>query len=173
MRTVPLVASSIDAAAFAPFGWLPLPDTDPDDGVQTLHFEWDDEHVNVIAHTADEVERTPDGVLLCDRFFRHDTHTQVLMPLDVEAVLAVAPAEIALDDPAHLDRARAFLLEPGEAIVLHRGTWHWGPYPLGEEPVRLFNVQGRRFLDDNRRADLSVTGARLGVTVPRSLLNRS
>ncbi len=37
---------------------------------------------------------------------------------------------------------RAFRLEKLDAVVLHRGTWHWGPFPLGDEPVLLFNVQG-------------------------------
>lgn len=156
----------MDATAFAPFGWLPVDDTDPADGRQTLAFEWGDPHCNVIAHTVDEIEHTAAGAL-CTRLYRHDTHTQVLMPTNVPAVLAVAPATVAFTDPADADTVRAFLLRPGEVVVLHRGTWHWGPYPLGAEPVRLLNVQARGFLADNAHVDLpAAVGAALEVVVP-------
>ena len=163
MRTVTVTAGPLDAAAFAPFGWLPRDDTDPADGTDTLEFAWVDQHCNVIAHAPDEVERTAEGALVCDRLYRHDTHTQVLMPMNVPAVVAVAPAELALDRPEDVEAVRAFVVQPLEVFVLHRGTWHWGPHPLGDEPVRLLNVQGRRYLEDNRMADLAVTGAVIGV----------
>ena len=48
------------------------------------------------------------------------------------------------------------MLEPGETVVLHRGTWHWGPFPIrGAASVRLLNVQGRRYAEDNASVDLS------------------
>ena len=91
--------------------------------------------------------------------FRHDTHTQALMPLNVPAVIVVAPAavEFADQDQAQADRAsiRAFRIEPLESLVLHRGTWHWGPFPLEGPEVRLFNVQGLRYVEDNRCVDLA------------------
>ena len=39
-------------------------------------------------------------------------------------------------------------------FVLHRGTWHWGPFPLGDEPVLLFNVQGLGYARDNDSVSL-------------------
>lgn len=168
MRTVRIEAVAVGAAAFAPFGWLPVDDTDPADGRDTLAFEWGDPHCNVIAHTHDEIEHTGAGAR-CARLYRHDTHTQVLMPMNVPAVLAVAPAAVAFSAPADLDAVRAFLLRPGEVVVLHRGTWHWGPYPLGPEPVRLLNVQARGFLADNAHVDLpTAVGATLEVVADGS-----
>ena len=39
--------------------------------------------------------------------------------------------------------------------MLHRGTWHWGPFPVGgATTVRLLNVQGLRYREDNADADL-------------------
>ena len=38
--------------AWAPFGWLPVADTDPRDGEHRLSFAWDDVHVNIIGHAA-------------------------------------------------------------------------------------------------------------------------
>ena len=48
-------AESLDAKSWSPFGWLPVPDTDPRDGESRLFFEWGDVHVNLIGHSADEV----------------------------------------------------------------------------------------------------------------------
>jgi ureidoglycolate hydrolase len=152
-----LVAGRIEPEAWAPFGWVPVPDTDPSDGASRLEYEWGDPHVNVISHAPDEVERDGAG-LLVDRMYRHDTHTQVLLALNGPSVLAVAPADADLSTAAGLDAVRAFRLEKLDAVVLHRGTWHWGPFPLGDEPVLLFNVQGLGYARDNASADLGANG---------------
>lgn len=149
---------------WAPFGWLPVDDTDPADGSNQLSFEWADPHVNVIAHTLDEIVSVP-GALRCDEMFRHLTHTQVLMAIDHRCVVAVAPPGhqfTAGEDP---DALRAFVLEPLQSIVLHKGTWHWGPYPTATATVRLFNVQGRRYAEDNERVDLAGLGLSVEVGI--------
>jgi ureidoglycolate hydrolase len=162
--TVQAVALTHDA--WAPFGWLPVVDTDPRDRDHDLHFEWADPHLNVISHAAAEVARTELGTR-CDVMYRHDTHTQALMPLDVPAVLAVAPADVDFSAPADVHRVRAFVVRPLDTFVLFRGTWHWGPFPLGGEPVHLLNVQGARYAEDNASVDLAArTGAALDVVVP-------
>jgi hypothetical protein len=140
-------AEPITAIAWAPFGWLPRPDTDPADGHDTLHFEWADAHLNTIEHTTDEIDVTERG-LRCAVMYRHATHTQVLTPLDAVSVVAVAPA--------------------GTTVVLHRGTWHWGPFPIrGAASVRLLNVQGRRYAEDNADVDISArTGHTVEVVIP-------
>ena len=159
-RTV--TAEPLTATAWTPFGWLPVPDTDPADAGFTYEFAWDDAHVNVIEHSPTEIERSPSGALVCDRFYRHDTHTQVLLPLDVDPVVAVAPAAVELTSVDDLAAVRAFALHPLEGFTLFRGTWHWGPFPLGDAPVRLWNVQGKRYAEDNTCADLV---ARLDTTL--------
>jgi len=158
-RTV--VATPLTAAAWAPFGWLPAADTDPADATYSYEFAWGDPHVNVIAHHAHEVEHTDAG-LVCDRFYRHDTHTQVLLPLDVDSVVAVAPRDVDFASSGDLDAVRAFALTPLTGFALHRGTWHWGPFPLGDASVHLWNVQGKRYAEDNACADLV---ERLGTTL--------
>jgi ureidoglycolate hydrolase len=166
MRTMPatttLAAEPLTAEAFAPFGWLPVADTDPADAEHILHFEWADPNLNVIAHYPDEVERSASGAPLCTVLYRHATHTQALMALNVRALVAVAPPDVAFEGPADLEAIHAFELEPLDVFVLHRGTWHWGPFPLGSEPVRLLNVQGLRYAEDNDSVDLP---ARTGTAV--------
>ena len=73
----------------------PTPGTD----AYTYEFLWGDVHVNVISHAADEVEHTDRGAV-CAVMYRHDTHTQTLMPLNVDSVVAVAPAGVDFSDPA-------------------------------------------------------------------------
>jgi ureidoglycolate hydrolase len=149
---------------WAPFGWLPVADTDPRDGEHRLSFAWDDVHVNLIGHARAEVPETGDG-LLCQMLFRHDTHTQSVMSLDVPAVIAVAPATQDFSAPADLDSIRVFRLEPLQPVVLHRGTWHWGPFPVDADSVRLFNVQGLRYAEDNACVDLASRGLAVDVVL--------
>jgi ureidoglycolate hydrolase len=152
----------LTAEAWSPFGWLPVADTDPHDGEQRLHFAWEDAHVNVIGHRRDEVPEVPGG-LRCQVLFRHATHTQVLMPLDVTAVVVVAPPTLDMSSPTDADQIRAFVMPPLSSLVLHQGTWHWGPYPVGAESVELFNVQGLRYSEDNDNIDLAALGAPVDV----------
>jgi len=147
---------------WAPYGWQPVADSDPSDGTERLAFSWDDVHVNLISHRRDEVPEVPGG-LRCERLFRHATHTQVLMSLDANAVIAVAPADSRPGAPGEQPGLRAFTLPPLTPVVLHRGTWHWGPYPLAAEAVRLFNVQGLRYREDNESVDLEAIGASVDV----------
>jgi ureidoglycolate hydrolase len=160
-----VTAAPLTAEAWTPFGWLPVDDTDPADGTHRLAFQWEDPHVNVIGHGVAEIVRAG-GVLHCPEMYRHDTHTQVLMVLDVPAVVAVAPADVTFEDAGDAGRIRAFLLEPLDAFVLARGTWHWGPFPAQAGAVRLFNVQGLRYAEDNTRVDLEALGAAVDVVLP-------
>lgn len=150
--------------AWAPFGWLPVADTDPRDGDHRLSFAWDDVHVNIIGHARAEVPETDDG-LRCQMLFRHDTHTQTVMSLDVPAVIAVAPAAQDFSGTADVDSIRVFRLEPLQPVVLHRGTWHWGPFPVAADAVRLFNVQGLRYAEDNACVDLASHGLEVDVVL--------
>jgi ureidoglycolate hydrolase len=155
---------AISEAAWRPFGWLPVLDTDPRDGNERLAFEWTDAHVNLIGHRRDEVP-SDDGVLRCEILYRHLTHTQVLMPLDVDAVIAVAPPGTDPTVAQDAEGIRAFALDVQQPIVLFRGTWHWGPFPVSAESVSLFNVQGLRYAEDNEAADLAAAGTTVDVAV--------
>jgi ureidoglycolate hydrolase len=158
-------AEPLSAEAWAPFGWLPVENTDELDRSHRLVFEWGDPHLNVISHHPDEVRRHGE-LLRCSDMFRHDSHTQALVVLDVPAVIAVARAATRFERPDDAEAVRAFVLEPMDCVVLGRGTWHWGPYPLGLCPVRLLNVQGLRYRQDNTRADLEAVGAAVDVEAP-------
>jgi len=160
--TVQVKAELLDRDAWSSFGWLPVRDTDPEDGASRLVFEWSDVHLNVISHRLDELVQTDLG-LVCDVMFRHLTHTQALLVLNCPAVIAVAPASSQLSGPDDLDQVRAFLLHPLDSFVLHQGTWHWGPFPVGAPQVDLLNIQGLRYAEDNDSAKLGERGAAFEV----------
>jgi ureidoglycolate hydrolase len=137
-------------------------DTDPRDGTHRLSYEWADPHVNIIGHARAEVPAVTGG-LVCQMLYRHATHTQVLMPLDHPCVIAVAPKGIGFDHPGDGDLVRVFAIEPLQALVLDRGTWHWGPYPGQADAVSLFNIQGLRYAEDNEMVDLAGRGMAIEV----------
>jgi ureidoglycolate hydrolase len=137
-------------------------DTDPKDGDEVLEFTWGDPHVNLIGHRRDEVPEAPAG-LRCQMLYRHATHTQTLMSMDVPAVVVVAPPGTSMTSPEDAEKIRAFELQPLEPLVLRRGTWHWGPFPIDAESVLLFNVQGLRYAEDNEMVDLEAQGAGVDV----------
>jgi ureidoglycolate hydrolase len=157
-RIESLVAGALTPDAFAPFGVIPALEGAAGPAAD-LEFVLNDGWVNFIGHAASEVPWGDRGPR-CDHLNRHRTHTQTLMPMDADTVIVVAPSTTELGDRADLEAVRAFLVRRLECVHLHRGTWHWGPYPVGAAAVRLFNVQGRGYLDDN---DVAALGAGLGV----------
>ena len=58
MRLVTVAASRLTEESWAPFGWLPVPDTDRRDALHDLYFEWGDPHLNYIVHRYDEIDHT-------------------------------------------------------------------------------------------------------------------
>jgi hypothetical protein len=145
-----------------PYGWIPVSDLDPTDGHHRLEFEWNDVHLNLIAHYEDEISRSGDK-FRCDRVFRHLTHTQALMVINCNAVMAVAPPGTNLVDPESILSVKAFALKPLQSFALHRGTWHWGPFPVDAPNVQLFNIQGLRYSEDNESFCFSDHGVALDV----------
>lgn len=159
---VQIEAKPLDREEWASFGWAPFRDTDPEDGASRLVFQWDDVHLNIISHRLDELVATNNG-LMCDVMFRHLTHTQALLVLNCPAVIAVAAPSSRLSGPQDLDQVRAFLLRPLDSFVLHQGTWHWGPFPVRDPQVDLFNIQGLRYAEDNDSVNLAERGAAFEV----------
>lgn len=160
-----LRAGPLTDESWAPFGWLPVRDTDSRDGQSRLEFTWNDVHLNLIAHYTGEVPHT-DGGLVCQMLFRHVTHTQAIMVLDNDALMVVAAPGTSLTTPDDLGALQAFYLRARDAFVLHRGTWHWGPFPVTADEVNLYNVQGLRYAEDNECCDLTTIPTTVEVFPP-------
>jgi len=99
--------------------------------------------------------------LRCDHLNAHHRATQALFPMGRPTLLVVAPPGTLFDSRASLDTIAAFVVDGTAGVNLAYGTWHWGPYPLGDE-VSLINLQGRGFAQDNEIAHLERD---LGVVV--------
>jgi ureidoglycolate hydrolase len=143
-----LQLGSVSHESWEPFGTIPSDEGDAHDR-SDLEFLWDDGHVNFIGHTTDEITFTDDGAARCELLNRHDTHTQTLMPVDGDGYVVVAPAACDFAEASDFDQIRAFRLPRYSVVHLARGTWHWGPYPIGQDSLRIFNVQGRGYVNDN------------------------
>ena len=94
-----------------------------------------------------------------DELTRHRTTLQVFLPL-TGAILAVAGGSRE-DDPDQPDLRRTVLVpvQPGEAIVIDRGTWHTLPFTFVSE-VLCMSVMHRESLDSYHDVrDVLVSGA--------------
>ena len=147
LRTIVLNAQVVTPESFAPFGAVPSDEGSATDRAEA-EFLWNDGCVNFISHDRAEVTEGDIG-LRCTLLNRHDTHTQTLMPMDTDAVIVVAAASVDFANDQDLDEVQAFRLRRYQCVHLWRGTWHWGPYPIGSRSVRLLNVQGRGYPRDN------------------------
>ena len=142
-QTHVVTCSPLDASSFAPFGQVLA--TEPDEAVISV-LGGEDWILNVLSY-----DHEP---LVCDHLNAHHKATQTLVPLSsAPALLIVAPAGVTFSSPSDLESIRAFVMDGSCAINLALGTWHWGPYPIGDH-VELLNLQGRGFADDNEIADL-------------------
>lgn len=66
-----------------------------------------------------------------DKMEKHESSAEAFIPLEGVSILLVAPAE-ALDAQGGPDmsRARAFLLDGSQGILMRPATWHAVPYTL-------------------------------------------
>lgn len=124
---VPLPASPLSAAAFAPFGTVlgrPAGEPTLERGDITFWHATGDlaglEGSGVTGHLIAH-RREP----LLSQIERHVRTPEVFLALNGRSLFVVGmPGEA---DP---DTLRAFVIEPGEGVLLHPGTWHWAPFPL-------------------------------------------
>jgi ureidoglycolate hydrolase len=147
MRTISLEPIAATIESFAPYG-VRTPEEGDGNPTADLEFLKNDGWVNYIGHRLDEIEVRHDK-LRCELLNRHDTHTQTLMPMSGDAIVVVAPPDADFSEPEHFGAVRAFALPRHTCVHLHRGTWHWGPYPVGADELRIFNIQGRGYPSDN------------------------
>ncbi len=100
--------------------WFGVEDLTPGKGtLGIVTTRWTDEAINVMeAHSAREL----------------------LMPLDKPIIQAVAPPADMDDIHAKpdLSTVRAFILEPGQAIMMEVGTWHYAAIACEGEAIYYF-----------------------------------
>lgn len=91
------------------------------------------------------VEKRP---LIIDVLEYHSSCGEVVIPLDNDILLQVAPAT-AIGDSLPLDKMRVFYIPHGTAITINPGVWHWGPFTVNEKPANiLINLPERTYAND-------------------------
>jgi ureidoglycolate hydrolase len=134
-----LACQPLDADAFAPFGRaVPRPSGSPTS--QGTGFDcW----FNVAELTGQDlklgqvVARRGDGTVAAME--RHPD-IELLVPITGPMIQVVAPGRDLADatEQPRADEAIAFVLQPGEAVVVAPGVWHSAAMPVTEETLYMF-----------------------------------
>jgi ureidoglycolate lyase len=76
-----------------------------------------------------------------DRLEKHETSAEAFIPLAGQSILLVVPAQ-AVDGAGvpDLSRARAFLIDGSQGVLMRPGTWHAVPYNLTDVATYLVLV---------------------------------
>ena len=73
--------------------------------------------------------------LSLDRMERHHRTREVLIALEGEAAICLAPPQD--NSSGSLDDVVALRMSAGQSIVLEVGTWHWIPFPTTNQAARF------------------------------------
>jgi len=130
VSTVKVLAREVTAESFAPFGkvhafGLGQPADDDGSLVVTAGDGWNDAFTAkplISTNGSLGVTQGPAAPFSTRQMERHLLTEEALFPADAPLVLAVAaPTDAAAPQAADI---RAFVINPGTAVVLHEGTWH-------------------------------------------------
>ena len=84
----------------------------------------------------------------------HNHTCETAIPLDGDAILWFAPASAGRKFPA--DKAEAFYVPQGCAVVCRPGVWHHAPYAMNQKPVNVLVVLPERtYANDTYSVTLS------------------
>jgi ureidoglycolate hydrolase len=129
-------ARTLSREVFAPYGQIVIRPTDEPAVCNEMFAYWPALATTQIAGEIEiswlKLMRRP---LEFGELERHLATPELIVPMDGTVLLPVAP-------PEHLDnsdcvpspeKAEVFRVEQGQAVLLHTGTWHWAPFPLGSQ----------------------------------------
>ena len=77
---------------------------------------------------------------------RHNHCAELFVPVDGITLFPVAPPSPG--EGPDLSRLAVFILEPGQAVLLHTGTWHWAPFPVSERAAFVLALRRSTVPDD-------------------------
>lgn len=80
---------------------------------------------------------------IIEKMERHETKEEILMPL-TDAIIQPMGLPENLDDPnakPDPETVRAFLLKPGQAIIMNKGAWHSPAYSVEKDTIYVFFAQ--------------------------------
>lgn len=85
--------------------------------------------------------------MVIDILESHSTCSEVLLPIDNDMLLQIAPASAPGEVP--LEYLRVFFVPKGTVITIRPGMWHWAPFTLNDEPANVMvNLPERAYAND-------------------------
>ena len=129
-----LPVSPLDAAAFDPYGAIIGPESADSPRLNrapgNLGYLWIQKPLEFPRQAYVGSLRYYYRATRCEFMQKHPESTVVLIPLGFAPSIIYVATDGNPDEP-DLATARAFLLEGGRGVILHRGTWVRYAYPLG------------------------------------------
>ncbi len=128
---ITLIAQTLTAAAFAPYGDVLDTDGAPDRLINgglcgryhdRARLDFHDGRAGISLFQAEPRELP----YVCDLLERHPDGSQAFVPMSLDPFLVI----VAPDNGGQPGAPEAFVTQPGQAINLHRGTWHGWLTPL-------------------------------------------
>jgi len=117
--------------AFAPFGSVLEIEGREFEGEEGM-FEWYEKQASV--KNAKEVSinllKAIERDFVCQKFEFHLNTTETILPLTCGLIVAGIPV-----GDAAIERVRAFYVPVGKGICWSEGTWHYAPYPIGDDAI--------------------------------------
>jgi ureidoglycolate hydrolase len=99
---------------------------------------------SLLSYSCCRVEKRP---LVLDGLEYHKNCYEVVLPLDNDILLLVAPATPESKPP--LDRVRGFFVPKGTAITVKAGVWHGCPFSANDNVANvLINLPERAYSND-------------------------
>lgn len=83
----------------------------------------------------------------------HDHTAEMIMPMDCDIIVHVAPANCGAPVPA--DKIELFRVPKGTMIILRPGVWHHAPFPINAEKANiLIGLPERLYATDCKVAEI-------------------
>jgi len=152
MATRVIKVEKLTLEAYKPFGTFSnlINPSDEKLGTPPVEFFRDQLQIDVNSnnnwsYSCCRVEKRP---LVIDILEYHSSCGEVVLPLDNDILLQVAPASVN-GEPLPLDKMRVFYVPHGTAITIKPGVWHWGPFTYNNTPANiLINLPERTYAND-------------------------
>ena len=149
-RVVKVEKLSLEAyKAFGTYANLINP-TDEKLGIRPVEFfrdqlQIDTSSTNSWSYSCCRVEKRS---LVIDVLEYHSSCGEVVLPLDNDILIQVAPATADAKNIL-LEKIKVFYVPKGTAITIKPGVWHWAPFTINDKPANiLINLPERTYAND-------------------------
>jgi ureidoglycolate lyase len=132
MKDVTLKVQELTEEAFAPYGQYVRTDQQKPAFEGELFNFWNKLSILDLKSVSVGLVRSfPRKEMVNTAFEQHAKTTETLIPADGEIILVLAEPDSSDTTKINLDTVKAFRLKAGDAVVLHRNTWHFAPLVKG------------------------------------------